>query len=174
MPLSKGTGRSDPKTKLSDPYLLSKAYQEPTVCPSCGLVFHKKRWLRDEHILSEVSEVAHKHKCPACRKIDDHYFMGQIFLSGDNLLTVKNEIINLIHNQEKKESFRNPLARIMSLKYQQNNLVVETTTDNLAVMIGKALQRAYNGELKVSFSDGKIARVHWLRNRETGKSPKKS
>jgi NMD protein affecting ribosome stability and mRNA decay len=169
----RGNERSDPKPKLSDPYLLSKAYPEPTICPSCGLVFHKKRWLRDEHILSEVNAVAQKHKCPACRKIDDHYFMGQVFISGDFFIMVKNEIVNLIHNQEKKESFRNPLARIMSLKYQENNLVVETTTDNLAVMIGKAIKRSYNGDLSVSFSDGKIARVYWSRNQETGKSKKK-
>lgn len=169
MPSTRGTGRSDPKPKLSDPYLLSKAYTEPTVCPSCGLVFHKKRWLRDEHILSEVSDVAQKHKCPACRKIDDHYVMGQVIVSGNFFLTVKDEMVNLIHNQEKKESFRNPLARIMSLKFEQNNLVVETTTDNLAVMIGKAIQRSYNGELNINFSNNKIARVDWSRNLEPSK-----
>ncbi len=173
MPNTRGTGRSDTKPKLSDPYLLAKAYQEPTVCPSCRLVFHKKRWLRDEHIFAEVSTVAHKHKCPACRKIEDHYYMGQVVASGDFFLPIKDEIVNLIHNQEKKESFRNPLARIMSLKYQSNNLVVETTTDNLAVMIGKAIQRSYNGELKVNFNDGKIARVHWSRTTRPSVSKKK-
>lgn len=173
MPLTRGTGRSDPKPKLTDPYLLSKAYKEPTICPSCGLVFHKKRWIRDEHIREVVSEVAEKHKCPACRKIDDHYFMGQVVISGDFFHTVKDELVHLIHNQEKKESFRNPLARIMSLKYQKDNLIVETTTENLAVMIGKAIENAYQGNLQISFSDNKIAHVQWSRFLEMGKIKKK-
>jgi NMD protein affecting ribosome stability and mRNA decay len=173
MPSKRGNERSDPKMKLADPYLLSKAYSEPTVCPSCGLVFHKKRWVRDEYILNEVSAVAKKHKCPACRKIDDHYVMGVVTIDGDFFLTVRNELVNLIHNQKKKESFRNPLSRIMSLKYKNNNIVVETTTENLAVMIGKALQRSHNGELEINFSNDELARVHWTRNLETGKSKKK-
>ena len=169
MTIQRSTERSGPTPKLSDPYLLSKAYPEPTICPSCGLVFHKKRWIRDQHILDEVSAVAPKHKCPACRKIDDHYFMGQVIIDGDFLLTVKSEIVNLIHNQEKKEFFQNPLARIMSLKNQKDNIVIETTTDNLAVMIGKALQRSHSGELNISFSGDKIARVHWHRDLEKTK-----
>jgi NMD protein affecting ribosome stability and mRNA decay len=163
MTTQRSNERSGPRPKLADPYLLSKAYPEPTICPSCGLVFHKKRWVRDQYIFDEVSSVAQKHKCPACRKIDDHYYMGQVIIDGDFYLTIKDEIVNLIHNQEKKESFQNPLARIMSLKNQDKSIIVETTTDNLAVMIGKALNRSHNGELNISFSDDKIARVHWTR-----------
>lgn len=164
MPLKRSTERSGPRPKLADPYLLSKAYPEPTICPTCGLVYHKKRWLRDEHIKQEVEEIAEKHKCPACRKIEDHYVMGLVTISGTFVPTIKQEIVNLIHNQEKKESLRNPLARIMSLNIKEG-ITVETTTENLALAIGKALHRSHDGTLDISFAqDDKMVRVHWHRD----------
>ncbi|MCX8014532.1 MAG: BCAM0308 family protein [candidate division WOR-3 bacterium] len=169
MPLKRSTERSGPRPKLADPYLLSKAYPEPTICPTCGLVYHKKRWLRDEHIKQEVEGIAEKHKCPACRKIEDHYVMGLVTITGTFVPTVKDEIVHLIHNQEKKEIFRNPLARIMSLKIKEE-VTVETTTENLALAIGKALYRAYDGELNISFSQNdKMVRVNWHRDIDTHK-----
>ena len=165
MPFKRSTERSGPIPKLADPYLQLKAYSEPTICPSCGLVFHKKRWIRDEYISQEIMAVAHKHKCPACRKIEDHYVMGLVSITGNVLLTLQDEIVNQIKNQEKKEAFRNPLARIMSLKIKDKEISVETTTENLAIMIGKALHHAHHGELELGLSqDEKIARVHWHRD----------
>ncbi len=173
MPIKRSTERSGPRPKLADPYLLSKAYTEPTICPTCGLVYHKKRWSRDEHLRQEIEEVAEKHKCPACRKIQDHYVMGLVLITGGFAISKKSEIINLIRNQEKKESFLNPLARIMSLK-SEKNIVVETTTENLAMMIGKALKRAYDGELSITFShDEKMVRVNWHREIEAERKPTK-
>ncbi|MEO0091243.1 MAG: BCAM0308 family protein [candidate division WOR-3 bacterium] len=170
MPIKRSSERSGPTPKLTDPYLVSKAYPEPTICPSCGLVYHKKRWLRDEHIKTTVEKIAEKHKCPACRKIEDHYVMGVVAISGTFVSSTKNEIINIIRNQEKKESLRNPLARIMSLNHKESMITVETTVENLAIAIGKALQSAYNGELKISFSDNeKLVRVYWHRDLETKK-----
>lgn len=170
MPIKRSNERSGPRPKLNDPYLLSKGYKEPTICPVCGLVFHNKRWVRDEHIFNSINAVAEKHKCPACRKIEDHFPMGVVTISGMFFSTIKNELVNLIHNQEKKELLRNPLARIMSLKNEGNNVLVKTTTENLATMIGKALQRSHGGELSINFSqDEKIARIHWHRDLEPSK-----
>jgi NMD protein affecting ribosome stability and mRNA decay len=172
MSAKQNTERYNERTKLRDPYLLSKAYPEPTICPTCGLVFHKKRWSRDEQILSIVSKVAEKHKCPACRKIEDHYVMGFVTITGTFVPTVKSEIINIIHNQEKKEQFRNPLARIMSLNNKDETIVVETTNDNLAIAIGKALNRSHGGELNVNYaSNEQFARVNWHRDLEVGSKP---
>ncbi|MCS7258177.1 MAG: BCAM0308 family protein [candidate division WOR-3 bacterium] len=168
MPKQRSQERSGPSSRLSDPYLVKKI-PEPNICPVCGLVYYKKRWRKDEQLKAELEEVAYKYKCPACRKIEDHYPMGIVTVSGNFWPTVKDQIINLIHHQEEKESFTNPLARIISLNYRKDVLVVETTTENLAIMIGKALNRAYKGELKISFSDNKIARVNWQRSIDLGK-----
>lgn len=170
MPIQRSTERSGPKPRLKDPYLLSKAYPEPTICPVCRLVYHKKRWLKDEHLFDTVQAIAHKHKCPACRKIEDHYVMGLMTVTGTFFPTVKNEIVNLVRNQEKREMIRNPLARIISLKHKEDMMIVETTTDNLAVAIGKALDHSYNGKLTINFSQNeKMVRVNWHRDLEKTK-----
>ena len=169
MPTKRSTERSGTRPKLNDPYLLSKAYPEPTICPICSLVYHKKRWVRDENLFQSVISTAEKHKCPACRKIEDHYVMGMVLITGTFFLTIKNEVINIIHNYEKKEAIRNPLARIMSLNQKNNTIVVETTSDNLAIAIGKALERSHGGELNIQFgNDEQIARVNWHRDLEVG------
>jgi NMD protein affecting ribosome stability and mRNA decay len=172
MSVKQNTERYSERPKLKDPYLLSKAYPEPTICPTCGLVYHKKRWVRDENLLQSVSTTAEKHKCPACRKIEEHYVMGLVSITGTFFPTIKNEIINIIHNQEKKEIIRNPLARIISLNNKDNTIMVETTNDNLAIAIGKALERSHGGELNINYaSNEQFARVNWHRDLEVGSKP---
>ncbi len=166
MPENRGQARSGLRLKLDDPYLTRKAYPEPTVCPVCGLVYHNKRWVKDEHILNAVNALARKHKCPACRKIEDHFVMGIVSISpkSDFVEKHKSEIVNLIRNEEKREFFRNPLDRIISLKENGSELTVETTSENLAIAIGKALRRAYHGEVKFGFSrENKQVKVYWKR-----------
>ena len=166
MPDKRSHARSGPGLNLDDPYITRKAYPEPTICPVCGLVFHNKRWSKDDTLLESIKTIAEKHKCPSCRKIEDHFTMGTIFISSESDFVEKHksEIINLIRNEEKREFLRNPLDRIMSLKEQGNEFTVETTSENLAVTIGKALHRAYNGEVEFSYSrENKQARVYWKR-----------
>ena len=166
MPDKRSHARSGPRLKLDDPYLNRKAYPEPTICPVCGLVYHNKRWSKDDHLLNSIKMVAEKHKCPSCRKIEDRFAMGVVFIDrqSDFIDKHKTEIINLIRNEEKREFLRNPLDRIMRLIEKGSEFMVETTSENLAVAIGKALYRAYNGEVKFSFSrENKQARVYWKR-----------
>ncbi|MEO0093296.1 MAG: BCAM0308 family protein [candidate division WOR-3 bacterium] len=166
MPERRGHARSGPKPKLDDPYLTTKAYPEPTICPGCGLVYHNKRWTKDEYLLNSIKSIAQKHKCPSCRKIEDHFPMGIVTITqeDDFIKQHRTEIINLIRNEEKREILRNPLDRIMSLKNNDDTIVVETTSENLAVAIGKALKRAYRGELKINFSrENKQTRISWKR-----------
>jgi len=166
MPEKRGQARSGPRQKLDDPYLTRKAYPEPTICPVCGLVFHNKRWLKDDHLLNSIKTITEKHKCPSCRKIEDHFSMGVVFITSESDFTErhKTEIINLIRNEEKREIVRNPLSRIMSLKEMSDEIMIETTSENLAIAIGKALHRANNGKVEFNFSlDSKQARVYWKR-----------
>ena len=152
------------RTKLDDPYLRKGNYSDPTVCPVCGLLYHKKRWERNEELKDKLLKEAKRAKCPSCRKIEDHYPMGILTITGGFSLKNKEEIKNIIANTEKKEIFRNPLDRIMSLKEMKDKMVVETTSENLAIALGKALNRAYKGKLNISFSqDQKLVRVLWER-----------
>lgn len=157
--------RKEPNKKINDPYLLPKSLPDPTICPSCNLLYHDKRWIKNDELANMVSMIAYQYKCPACRKIEDRYVMGVVNISGNFYNTHKEDIINLIKNTEKKEILRNPLDRIMSLKNVKGMMVVETTSENLAIAIGKALKRAYKGNLEIKFSsDNKFVRVNWQRD----------
>ncbi len=155
--------------KINDPYLDRSQYKDPTICPTCGLVYHGKTWKKDENLkkqLQKDGKVDYK-ECPACRKIKDNYPLGIIYLSGDYVKDEfhRNEILNLVRHEAEKEENSNPLSRIMSIEDDKNGyLVIKTTTEGLAARIGKAIQRAHKGNLELKFSDDqKLLRVIWER-----------
>jgi hypothetical protein len=81
-----------------------------------------------------------QHKCPACRKEEDHYVMGIVYISGDFFNQRRDEIVNMLRNEEKKE------------------------VESLAVHLGRMLYHSYGGDVEYKFSDEqKLARVFWHR-----------
>ena len=77
----------------------------------------------------------------------------------------KNRLENLLKNEVEKISFTNPLARIMKLARTESGVLVTTTTEHLAQHLGRALKRAYGGDVRYDFShENKLARVYWERN----------
>ncbi len=155
--------------KINDPYLDKTQYKDPTVCPTCGLVYHDKTWKRDDALrkqLEKDGKVEYK-ECPACRKIRDNYPMGIIYLSGEYIKDAshRKEILNLVKHETEKEENSNPLSRIMSIEDSDGkNILIKTTTEGLAARIGKAVQRAHKGNLELKFSDDhKLLRVVWER-----------
>ncbi len=150
-----------------DPFVLIKGYKEPTVCPKCGLVFHEKKWIRDQELSNKLKKEKgiHYELCPACKKFKQHYPMGIVRLKGNFWMTHKEGIKNLIHNEERRGMGKNPLERIISMKEKAGELIIETTRESLATRIGKALEGAYKGNLKYEFSKGeKLVRIEWLRD----------
>ncbi|MEO0072984.1 MAG: hypothetical protein ABIK10_06120, partial [candidate division WOR-3 bacterium] len=87
MPKTRSQERSGPSPKLTDPYLVKKI-PEPNICPGCGLVYYKKRWRKDEELKNTFTGPVYNQKCPACRKIEDHYPMGIVTISGNFWPTV--------------------------------------------------------------------------------------
>jgi len=63
--------------------------------------------------------------CPACRRIQDKYYSGIVELSGNFLKTHKEEIMNLIKNEEEKEKNLRPLERIALIKENDNNITIK-------------------------------------------------
>lgn len=156
------------KPHLDDPYLTRKSLKEPTVCPRCGLVYRRKRWEYNPDFEAEAK--AGKHKCPACRKIEDHYVMGIVMIRGGFFAQRRDEIINMLRNEEKKELIHNPLDRIMTIDEHDDWAQVETTSENLAVHLGRMLYHSYGGSVEYKFSDDqKLARVFWTRNKKEAK-----
>jgi NMD protein affecting ribosome stability and mRNA decay len=104
------------------------------------------------------------HKCPACRKEEDHYVMGIVYISGNFFKPRRDEMVNMLRNEEKKSLTHNPLDRIMGIVDEKSGMRVETTSESLAVHLGRMLYHAYGGEVEYKFSeDQKLARVFWHR-----------
>lgn len=142
-----------------DVYGLRGKLPEPTVCPTCGAMYHAGRWT-----WGAAPADAHRTACPACRRAADHYPAGIVTAEGAFALEHADEIQGLIRNLEEREKSEHPLKRIMGLRREEGALVVETTDARLARGIGEALHHAYRGALDYRFSEAEaVLRVHWRR-----------
>lgn len=165
MPKGQRGIRGGLRPHLKDPYLTRKSYKEPTLCPCCGLVYKHRRWQRMSDFDPELAKG--RHKCPACRKEEDHYIMGIVYITGDFFNQRRDEIINMLRNEEKKEVDHNPLDKIMAIVENENDVRIETTSENLAVHLGRMLYHSYGGNVEYKFSDEqKLARVYWHREKK--------
>lgn len=87
-----------------------------------------------------------------------------IQLKGEFLQAHKDEIANLIRNQEAVEQELHPLERLMTVKSSRAGMRVETTGLRLARRVGDALQDAYQGKLQIDYLKGQDkVRVNWER-----------
>jgi len=153
---------------LDDPYIEGVEYHDPTRCPVCGAVYNKKRWqfIDEKDIkLSNDNDYIAEAKCPACRKIEDHYTMGIVELSGKFIPLHKDEAMNLIKNEEEKEMGKNPLGRIIGIEDKMDKIYIETTNEALALRLGRALFKTFKGSIEYKFSENqKLVRVLWRRD----------
>ncbi|MDR4478199.1 MAG: BCAM0308 family protein [Nitrospira sp.] len=140
-----------------DSYKTPGKLKEPTVCKSCGALFHKGRWT-----WGTKPAGAHEIVCPACRRIQDNYPKGFITLNGSYLDQHRDQVMGVIHNTEAQEKKEHPLARIMTIVEQPEGLVVSTTDTHLPRRIGEALKRSHHGTLEVRYDkDEEFVRVTW-------------
>ncbi len=103
--------------------------------------------------------------CPACMKIRDNFPGGIVTLKGDYVLPHKQELLNLIKNEEARARGFNPLERVMSVKETgYGGMVISTTNEKLAQRLGRAIRKAFSGKVTYQWShDNKLARVDWAR-----------
>ncbi len=144
-----------------DPYFLKAKCNDPAVCEQCGVVYHDGifEWLDKPPIKAD------KISCPACKRIENKYEGGMLFLEGDFLSKHKSEILNIIINTEKIESKYRPLERIIEIVDKTNKIEIKTTYEHIARRIGEAIHNACKGELNIKYPEGeKYARVYWCRN----------
>ncbi len=149
-----------------DPYGQKAAPAGEAVCPRCKSVFKDKRWFIDEELAKELLEDENVPKilCAGCRKALESYAMGYVYLSGEFFQSHKDEIMRLINNELEKARGLNPLHQIISMKEKEGTFIIETTTDHLAQRLGRAIYRAFKGDLEFRWSKGdKLVRVYWKR-----------
>ena len=135
---------------------------QATACPSCGATYAKGRWTWQPAL-----ERARKRTCPACERIADHYPAGVLRAEGGFAARNRDELIGLVRRVEERERSRHPLERIMQIAPRRNGFVAETTDAKLAQSLGRALRKAYAGELELppTTSDTEnLVRVRWVRD----------
>ena len=152
--------------RTGDPYQPMEG-QEASLCTTCQAVYQNKRWFADEKLAKKLSGTGKVKEvtCPTCRKIKDRYPEGILTLSGEFLEERKVEILTLLKNEGARGAGRSVADRIMTMTEEgPAKLVIETTTEKLAQHLGRAVYRAYKGDLDFRWSEmNKFVRVYWSR-----------
>lgn len=140
-----------------DSYKMPGKLKEPTVCKTCGALFHKGRWTWGAKPTG-ADEIV----CPACLRIQDKNPKGFVTITGSYKDQHRDQVMGLIHNAEAQEKKEYPLARIMTIENRTEGLVVLTTDTHLPRRIGEALKHAHHGELELQYDkDEDFVRVTW-------------
>jgi NMD protein affecting ribosome stability and mRNA decay len=150
----------------TDPYIPRKAAQSVGVCHECHAIRVSKRWHLDE---KEYAALTRKGKavierCPACRKVSDRFPAGLVVLRGGYLGGHREEILNLVRNEERRARGINPMERIISVVEGEGSVEIATTDEKLAQRIGREVAKACRGIVEYKWSeDSKLLRVNWMR-----------
>ena len=125
------------------------------MCQSCHSVYYEKSWhhgLGDYQQLSEDKRIKFV-LCPACQMIKDKKYEGVVTLENVSQ-DKKAEMLNLVRNVGKRAFEKDPLDRIIEIKGESGKGKIEifTTENQLAVIIGKKLKRAFQGKLDIKYS----------------------
>jgi NMD protein affecting ribosome stability and mRNA decay len=156
-------GRKDRLIKeyIHDPYMTRSKPVEPALCPQCGVVFASGRW----QWLPQTPKDAHEELCPACQRIRDRVPAGYLELRGDYFMAHREEIMQLVQNKVEEQKAQHPMKRLMHTEVLDSGGVVITFTDvHLPRGVGEAIERAYEGELDIHYTDeAGIVRVYWQR-----------
>jgi len=155
------------KTITTGPYK-ARGGSAVSVCGSCRAVYRNKRWYAEAGTggTAAVARGVELTVCPACLKIRDDFPGGIVTLKGDYVLAHKQDIMHLVRNEEERARGFNPLERIMAFKENgYGSLVITTTNEKLAQRLGRALKKAFHGDVSYHWShDDKLVRVEWVRD----------
>ena len=145
--------------KRHDAYKQLGKWPEPTVCKECDSLFQNGRWCWHKPT-KEPNQVV----CPACQRIADNYPAGYVEIRGPFFKGHREEVMNLIRHEEDLEKGEHPMERIISIIHETEHTLVTTTGVHIARRIGKAVSRAYQGDLSIHYGDDETSiRVYWSR-----------
>lgn len=140
-----------------DSYKMPGKLKEPTVCKTCGALYHKGRWTWEAKPAG-----AEQITCPACLRIEDKNPKGFLTVKGPYKTQHRDQVMGIIRNTEAQEKQAHPLARIMTIEDRAGDLVILTTDSHLPRRIGEALKHAHHGELDIQYDqDEDFIRIIW-------------
>lgn len=150
-----------------DPYIQDESLQDNSVCMRCGSVYVSGRWYLKDGVPQDKIEGNEPVAtiCPGCQKMRDKVPGGVLRIMGSFPENHRREVMNLIHNETSKAQAANPLEKVMSMEEVDGGIELTTTNEKLAQRIGRALHKAYDGDIEYKWSeDNKLARVNWRRD----------
>ena len=150
-----------------DPYLMDMPPDEVAICRECHAVYANGLWKLEEQAKKDLDNAKKTTDtlCPACKKTRDRMPGGIVTLSGGFLDQHEDEIVGLINHENEGAMSINPLERIMDTERRDSEITILTTNEKLAQRIGRAVHKAYGGEVEYKWSKGtKLARVNWHRD----------
>lgn len=152
---------------FDDPYIADEHLEDFTVCKRCGDVYKAGRWYSRDMLPEKMlpEHISGYSTCPACQKQRDRYPGGVIKITGSFFSKHQEEVMNLIRNETEKAQGANPLERVMGIESSGDTIEITTTNEGLAQRLGKALHKAYRGDIEYKWSeDNKVARINWHRD----------
>ena len=143
-----------------------KSPAEPLVCRACGAVYEKRRWIAASKRRAPLAAGAGRETlCPACEMKEKGQFRGTLTVGGNFFNEHRDEIETLLRAEEERAIVDNPTGRILEWDRSATGvLTLSTSTEHLAQRLGRALHKAYAGDVTYDFShENKLARVTWTR-----------
>jgi hypothetical protein len=154
----------------SDDLRTQEAPTEPVVCAGCGAVYAHKRWSRSAPArvrAANISRPIQVRICTACRRRKSGMPHGFVHIDGEFVRTHRADIVKLLENEAARAAEDNPLAQIIDWYDigHRDDVLITTTTEHLAMRLGRALEKAYDGRVRYGFSHvNKLAHVWWHRD----------
>ena len=153
---------------FDDPDLPGFHYPDDTVCTRCGAVVQNQHWTLDEarrDLIVAAGSPVNSVVCPGCKITVERNPRGILKLAGDYWPQHRDDILNLVRNEENAGMRDNPLERVIDIREEAGCLIIETTREKLAQRIGRAVHSAHKGELEYQWPDGdRLVRVNWERS----------
>ncbi|MBI4262808.1 MAG: hypothetical protein HY657_00385 [Acidobacteria bacterium] len=141
---------------------------EPALCPGCGAVYVRKHWSHrapGRAIARRADQPLIVRVCASCRTRRTGVPHGFLHIDGEFFALHREELERLLRNEADQAREDNPLNQVLAWEdLGAGTLLITTSTEHLAQRLGRALEKAYDGEVHYGFShENKLAHVWWHR-----------
>ncbi len=146
-----------------------KAPADAALCAGCGATYYRRRWSLSPPPPIEGARPDRPlgvRLCPACRRRETSVPKGFVHVDGDWVRGHRTEVESLLQGELSRAGTASPMAQLVYWGDDgAGGLLVTTTTEHLAVRLGRALEAAYDGELRYGFAhENTLAHVWWRRD----------
>ncbi|MHB9024969.1 MAG: BCAM0308 family protein [Armatimonadota bacterium] len=136
----------------------------PAICERCHAYLETDHWRYGEKRYLELKAqpgIATT-LCPGCTRAERRMYEGEVRIRSNWDAISKDDVVHLIHNEEHRERATNPTARVALMMEHDEELYLLTTTEFLAKRIGRELEKAYKGTLRLMhLPRERFTRVVW-------------